>query len=237
MTQPITLLQIIDKLMTVGIKVIDATVFIESTEIATTEGIDVFVEIAKEYNIRLAYITKTILTDQDIEDSLIDDEMVAEKAFPESLLPEIQKEVLKFNKKIKNMKAFLGQEQLVKVVFPYQGIIFSFEVENEKLYPDDSEEFLTDLIIKHGDRINEQYSLDRAEKERNKRVLFDELENEIIAHDNFRNCTNETNRRNFGSKIYTEKQEMYDSKGITLYNILELVNTLWSTHKDNFKKK
>jgi hypothetical protein len=227
--------RIIEELKKLNIKAIESEMFIDGSEI-TIQRFDDFLEVVSQYQVPFIYFSKTVLSQIDIEGSLITDEMIEENNFPEQLIPKIKVEVKKFNNKVMEFERYIGRDQQVKVVFPFHGTIFMYEEEDDSLYPDGSDDFIKSIELKFYEEIEDIRDNERAERSKNKRTFLESINRDILARTDFRKCTNETKRRIFASQFYEEHKDDLQSNAISLYDLLVEVNLLWSEHKDDFRR-
>jgi len=225
-------IQIINKLSSMGINVVkgykkDTHIYFDHEQPGSLE---LFYEFIQTYSIKFVFYNLDILTEDAIEVSLIDEVMLANKGIPSAFISTIQASVNDCNNRNSQLRSQIGQEQSVNLFVAIDGIIYSYLLMDDAMYPLDPEEFINVLIEEHGETI-EMIQLEKARDRREVKDLYlQKIEKHILNDEAFKKCTNANLRREYICRIY-EQTKPLDLPNITTYELNQFIDKVWRSYK------
>gem|GEM_PF-5768403 len=227
---------IISELKARGIEVLNAEFSASCPTIRLREDLDSFVRMAAVRNMKHMFYQVERLSGGEVETCLLEEETVEE--LPPDLELRLSAEIRRRKQKLFELKRRVGSERRIELFFPFSGVVYVYEEEDESLYPESLDSSIRAFLEENKGAIADFKEEKRAaEKEKRDRTLAS-LEEKIVSHDDFKLCTNAANRKRLAEMIYHEEdmQNFLTDNNVTFYALHEYVSFLWPKHKDSLKK-
>lgn len=185
----------------------------------------------KELNVNHVFYNILYLEEDEIDVNLITTSMLLRKGINQYNRHIVESKINDFNDTQLSLRKHVGEEQKIHLFFPVNGILYGFIIFNHDLIPNDPDEFIEDLLIEHGEILDEVEEEESSKKEIEKQEKFQWLADELSKSDNFKKCTNKNLRRDFAYGVIRERKDFYDGAYIAVSEIVDVVERVWRDYK------
>lgn len=216
--------QVIEQLKGMGVSIYNASTGNDGVDaIFDSEHYKEFIRLIDELKIPVVFIEIFKLEDYEIEYSLIEDKDIRVYYAREV----IKKEIEAFNRKVNKLKKYIGQEQLIKLFFFYQGVRYVYKWENIELYPDDKDEFIEELLERYEIEIEAAEEKTREEYRNQIDQYLAKLKNILMTDEQFKKCKNKDLRIGYIYKALRENEELKNVNDVPARLIKDTVEETW----------
>lgn len=222
----------------IGVRLFNAELYVESNVEVEFNSLDELIEFAKLSNIKVAFYSFEMETEE-----IIDEELLEEHSLSEEALKIIQNDISDYNKAVKELN--FDEPVDITIGFFLDNIYYYYE-EQEDVYERNGLERPEDQLITILDEKDSELlkiwveekkreELERKDEEEIRDNIFHQLMEEILSDEEFSQCTNVDSRRMY-IQIFMRKKNLSDSfffkYGATP---LQFINYVWNMYK--FRKK
>lgn len=207
--------------------------------VAETDRVDIslndysiFLNLVSEFEIKVVFIHSETLDEDEIEEQKISKEDLETREL-QSIKEKLHPELVAFNNKLQDLYKYIGEEQMIKLFFQHEGIIYSYNYINFDLFPDFKEDFLEEMIEKYENTITEAYEEARSIRKKHLDHVLEELKDFLINSDTFQRCTNSPARKGYVYEVIKMDQFKNDFEDMPSRIIMTAVDAAWQQVKLN----
>ncbi|UNK20449.1 hypothetical protein MNQ98_10730 [Paenibacillus sp. N3/727] len=197
--------------------------------ILNNKNFNEFNELINDLNVKVIFVEITKLEVEEIEENIITDFDVP-GTYKRDILKE---EVDGHNKKLEEMRQFVGQEQDMRLFFSHQGTIYSWMLFNDDLFVMDKVVLLNEWFEDYEEEINESKEKARTEREEQLYKYYEKLRGFLFNSEAFKKCKNKYLRRAFIFNALREEEELkkLEPPYTTAASVMDVVEDVWRTMK------